>query len=89
MPPGYETRHAGDYRCLDCLMEIILTEDVTEPKQAKLANYMMTGDSLCSEHAKKRLRAGLGDVTARQATIMLADPSVTAPEALRRVQEGG
>jgi hypothetical protein len=57
MPPGYDMRHAGDYRCLDCLREILLEdEDVTTPRHAKIAAYMMAGDSLCSEHAKKRLR---------------------------------
>jgi hypothetical protein len=59
MPPGYETRHAGDYKCVDCLRDIIIAEDVTDPQRAKLANYLMGGDAVCLEHAKKRLRETL------------------------------
>lgn len=54
--PDFQIRQSGDLRCVDCLREIIINQEVMDPRHSKLANYMLGGDSLCSEHAKKRLR---------------------------------
>jgi hypothetical protein len=48
------------YKCVDCLRDNLkAAKDTDEPTpMTREACYMMSGDTLCSTHAKERMRLG-------------------------------